>query len=156
MSRWRIALNCSGPNSAAAVRPYSSLTRPNHSQDADVLARLGRAVVPLGVASVVGRQLDDRQIVLRRAERRRPARRQILGDEPIVLALAGLGAVRAEVVIAAVERDDGLPGLARCFRYLGRRAMSRGMVRFSHDCDAQNGMYRFGSRENAALPNVGR
>ena len=92
-------------------RPAVQLAqRPDHPHDAVILAGLGRPVVALGVPDVVGGQLDDGQIVLRRAERRRPARRQQLGDQPIVLALAGLRAVRAEVVIAAVERDDGLPG----------------------------------------------
>ena len=51
---------------------------------------------------------------------RRPACGQPLADQPIVFESGWPSFLRAKVMIAAVDRDDGLTG-ALCLRYLGKR-----------------------------------
>ena len=84
-----------------------------HRADARLLA--GRFatldVVARGVSPVAGDGFDHREPV-GLADERLAAAHQPFADQPIVVDLAGPGAVGAEIVVAAVERDDGLAGRA--------------------------------------------
>src|SRR4051794_30579477 len=77
-----------------------------------ILATLAVSVVRLGVLQIGDNQLNDRRDVLEYAVGRGPAGRQPFADLLIVRNLTGFGAVRTDVVVAAVDRNDGLPGCA--------------------------------------------
>jgi len=68
-------------------------------------------VVPLGESPVAGNQLGngERRGILF-GDEGLPAAGQPLGDETIVLDAAGFGAVGAEIVVDASDRDDRLTG----------------------------------------------
>jgi hypothetical protein len=65
------------------------------------------------------------------------ARSQPFGNQPVVFDPAGFGGGQAEVVVEAVDRDDGLAGVLT-------------------SKNAKAVTYRFALSENAALPNVGK
>ena len=68
------------------------------------------AIVPAGEFEVVGDQFADRQPRLGLSIGGGATGGEPLGQETIVFAVAGLGAVRAEVMAASVQFDEGLAG----------------------------------------------
>jgi hypothetical protein len=66
------------------------------------------AIVGGGEAKIPGAEFNDGdRVAARRVET--PIALKPLGNQPIVLGLAGLRAVRTQIVLNSVERDDGLP-----------------------------------------------
>jgi hypothetical protein len=131
------------------------LTQHLHAtDDVPILAAGVFAVVGSGVANIVGDHLDDGVIALWGSVALRTPGRQPLRNDAVVLKLACFGAVGAEQMVTTVDRDDGLLRLA-VQAIFGDRLSE---LRHSADLPSefQNGIFRFGSEENAALSNVDR
>ena len=74
--------------------------------------------------------------------------------EPIVYELVRSGTVRAKIFIPARDRQDGLAAAAVFSVPWNGGGKPRHLSNLSLDC--QNGTYRFGSSEKAALPTANR
>ena len=111
------------------------------------------AIVRLGVLPEFRDQHGDGQLVGRRGQL--PAGRDPFGDEPVVFALAGSAAVRAEEKVLAVQDDAGLarlPVLAVFGEAIGGEAGHGAAPGEKVKVEDST----FSKRSLAALPTVGR
>jgi hypothetical protein len=118
-----------------------------------VLTAAGFTVVAGSVGQIVGDEFHDGEFVFCCTEQTGASGREPFGDEPVVFQLARFGAMWSDVVVATRDRDDSLPACA-VLAILRDGIDESWQARNLPGC--QNGMYRFASQGNTALPNAGR
>ena len=146
-----------GPEGFARQRSVETTQRPQGVAKVGQLSRwlaVGTHVIPLGVPPEAQDHVGDSDARWRCRcwLGKVSAGRQPLGDQAVVLLATLVAAEGSEVVVEPVQGNDGLAG--RLVQAVGGNALDEGG--HGEHSDAQNGIYRFGKRVRAALPDTGR